>query len=226
LAEETDESYYSQDDNERHDNHDDTNYHQEESVNDNDRRPPLVRQDIRHVSQHGKTREMTQLAVFIAGVLILAASIGLAAIGSLKRAEELRVIDKAGVNLGNTYDANEVRIPFAVRIDSLGIFEIKTYSGRVQIELKRMPISSPPEAKVSGAFPALYSEVSKEKNRFEHQLEPGTYVLALINNHSGDSGVEINLTLRYKVESYPKLYDVGIQMLIVAVPLIVAGILS
>ena len=169
---------------------------------------------------------MTQFAVLGAGIIILAVSITIAAIGTAKKSKELRVVDKVSVNLGRNYNTNESRIPFSVPVDSLAHFDVKAHSGQVQIELKQTPFSTPPEANVSWEFPVLHTGNSKSETKFEQQLEPGTYFVALTNDHSGDSNVEVNLALNYKEEAYPKLYDVGIQMLIVAVPLIVAGILT
>jgi hypothetical protein len=170
---------------------------------------------------------IVQSAVLLAGVLILVASLGFAVFGSLKKLRTIRAIDKAYANFGvMTYTVPEVRIPFVVRETSHGVLDVKRNTGKFEISLKRAPFPPPPEANMMWVLPALYTEMSNGINRSEHTFEPGTYILVLTNAHGGDSSTEVNLTLTYKEEAFPKLYDVGIQMLIVAVPLIVAGILS
>lgn len=168
---------------------------------------------------------IVQSAVLLAGILILVASVVFAIVGSLKKLRTTQVIDKTYASFGvMTYNVPEVRIPFVVRETSYGILDVKRNTGRFEISLKRAPFPPPPEANVMWVLPPLYTEMSNGNNRSEHTFEPGTYMLVLTNAHGGDSSTEVNLT--HKEEAFPKLYDVGIQMLIVAVPLIVAGILS
>lgn len=170
---------------------------------------------------------MVQTAVLLAGILILCVSIVFAYVGNIKKTRTSQALDQVGANVGRDYGIEETRIPFAVRDNSKATLNVKVFSGRVEIALKQAPFSASPEDNIGWTFPALYSmTLEGGVDRSEHMLEPGTYIVAIRNDHGGDSQIEVNLTLRYEVEAYPKLYDIGIQMLIVAVPLIVAGILS
>jgi len=169
---------------------------------------------------------MTQFSILLAGFAILAASLILASLGRVKRAREVRVFEREGVNLGLSDNITERRLPFTVQVDSEAVLNIKRNEGRFEITIRQVPIPMVPEANVGWISPTLYQKMSNGENHKELALGPGTYAVVLKNEHSGTSNAEVSLTLKSWLEAYPKLYDVGIQMLVVAVPLIVAGLVA
>jgi len=128
--------------------------------------------------------------------------------------------------LGFQDNVLERRLPFTVLVDSKAKLDIKRNEGRFEISLKQIPVPMVPEANVGWNLPTSYWKVSNGDNHSEHDLGPGTYVIVLSNDHGGTSHAEVSLTLESPIEAHPRLYDVGIQMLIVAVPLIVAGLVA
>lgn len=169
--------------------------------------------------------KMTQVSILSAGLVILGASLVLDALGRMTRTREVKICDGQGVNLQNDL-IREKRLPFWVQSDSTAVLDIKRWSGKFEIMLRQVPVATVQEANVGWELPTLFSKTSNGDNHSEHFLVPGTYAIVLQNAHSGDSSAQVNLTLKSRVVRYPRLYEVGIQMLVVAVPLIVAGLLS
>jgi len=169
---------------------------------------------------------MVQLAILAAGLVILAASVLIAALGRIKTTKIVSVFERESVNLGQTDNINERRLPFAVPTDSEADFTIAADTGRFEIGVSEFPVSIPPEANVGWNLPTLYRDVLGKSTTFTRKLKPGTYAIVLMNEQSVPSMASVSLVLRSPEETYPKLYEVGIQILVVAVPLIVAGLVS
>lgn len=100
---------------------------------------------------------MVQLAVLVAGFIILLTSLVLAGIGSRKKDKSSQILKKVFVNPGQGYDLNEFRLPFSVDGESKGFLDVKAWAGKVDINLKRVPFVSSPEPNVGWAYSSVYN---------------------------------------------------------------------
>jgi len=171
---------------------------------------------------------MVQYLLLITGITILIISLVLCVIGKLNKIKLSPLFRDRSISLasGKIPPTLIERLFFRAEVSSRLLLEFKNINdgGVLNAKVAECPLLPAYEPNVENDFASVYSNrIGKKNEKAEIKLRPTTYIIELTPEMEKFVSGSLNATLEEKRKRLPSFYEVGVQLLVIAIPIIVTS---
>jgi hypothetical protein len=150
-------------------------------------------------------------------------------LGSLEKIESHTLFSNKAISLasGKPFPTLIARSFFRAEVSSRLLLEFKNVDGVLNAKVAECPLLPTPEPNAEYDFASLYEKrIGNPTETAEIKLRPTTYVIQLTPEMEKHVSATLKAALEERRKRFPSFYEVGVQLLVVAIPIIVTSFLT